>query len=270
MRRPRLAAVTAMGSRRRRRGAGALRWPVPALAGWAIAWAVFGALRALDAPPAAAITAAIASGVACSALGSTPWRRVFIALGFPLSLAAAALASAMPPWAWLLPLALLALVYPLRAWRDAPLFPTPAGALRGLAHAAPLAPSARVLDAGCGLGDGLRELRGAYPQAVLHGLEWSWPLRIACAWRCRAAQIDARVRRGDIWAADWSGYDLVYVFQRPESMARAADKAMRELRAGSWLVSLEFAVPGVAPTHRLECADGRPLWLYRAPFGPRR
>jgi len=107
-------------------------------------------------------------------------------------------------------------------------------------------------------------------QARLHGLEWSWPLRIACAWRCRAAQIDARVRRGDIWAADWSGYDLVYVFQRPESMARAADKAMRELRAGSWLASLEFAVPGVAPTHRLECADGRPLWLYRAPFGPRR
>ena len=33
-------------------------------------------------------------------------------------------------------------------------------------------------------------------------------------------------RRGDIWAADWSGYELVYLFQRPESMARALSRRM--------------------------------------------
>ena len=66
-------------------------------------------------------------GRCCAQLvGSTPWRRVFIAAGFPLSLAASGLAGAMPAWGWLLPLALLALVYPMNAWRDAPLFPTPA------------------------------------------------------------------------------------------------------------------------------------------------
>ena len=55
---------------------------------------------------------------------------------FPLS-AALTGAVALPAWAWLLPLALLLLVYPINAWRDAPLFPTPPGALRGLeAHAA--------------------------------------------------------------------------------------------------------------------------------------
>ena len=166
----------------------------------------------------------------------------------------------MPAWGWLLPLALLALVYPLNAWRDAPLFPTPTGALQGLAQLAPLAAGARVLDAGCGLGDGLRELKREYPRAALDGLEWSWPLRFACAWRCR----DARVRRGDIWAADWSGYELVYVFQRPESMARAAEKATRELRPGAWLASLEFDVPGLAATKVLACADGRRVWLSRA------
>jgi SAM-dependent methyltransferase len=199
-------------------------------------------------------------------VGNTPWRRVFIALGFPLSLAVSGLAGAMPAWGWLLPLALLALVYPLNAWRDAPLFPTPSGALQGLAALAPVPAGARVLDAGCGLGDGLRELHREYPQADLHGLEWSWPLRFACAWRCRFAT----VRRGDIWAADWSVCDIVYVFQRPESMARAAEKATRELRPGAWLVSLEFDVPGLAATKVLECADGRRVWLYRVPFRPRR
>jgi SAM-dependent methyltransferase len=212
-----------------------------------------------------AIAMAVAAGAALSVIGNTPWRRAFIALGFPLSLAASGLAGAMPAWGWLLPLALLALVYPINAWRDAPLFPTPAGALDGLAQLAPLPPNARVLDAGCGLGDGLRELQRAYPQALLFGLEWSWPLRLACAWRCRFAT----VRRADIWATDWSGFDLVYLFQRPESMARAAEKALRELRPGAWMVSLEFDAASVAPTKVLTCADGRRVWLYRVPFRKR-
>jgi SAM-dependent methyltransferase len=241
-------------------------WPLPALFAWSLGWALFIALRATDAPLVLAIAAGVATGAACSVVGNTPWRRVFIALGFPLSLAVSGLAGAMPAWGWLLPLALLALVYPLNAWRDAPLFPTPSGALQGLAALAPVPAGARVLDAGCGLGDGLRELHREYPQADLHGLEWSWPLRFACAWRCRFAT----VRRGDIWAADWSVCDIVYVFQRPESMARAAEKATRELRPGAWLVSLEFDVPGLAATKVLECADGRRVWLYRVPLRPRR
>ena len=241
-------------------------WPLPALLAWALGWIFFVALRSADAPLTLAIAAGVATGAACSLVGGTPWRRVFIAMGFPLSLAASGLAGTVPAWGWLLPLALLALVYPLNAWRDAPLFPTPADALQGLAKVAPLAAGARVLDAGCGLGDGLRELHREYPQAALDGIEWSWPLRFACAWRCRFA----RVQRGDIWAADWSGYALVYVFQRPESMARAAEKATRELRPGAWLASLEFDVPGLAATKVLACADGRRVWLYQVPFRPRR
>ena len=244
-------------------------WPLPALLVWALGWALFALLRSAQAPLAVAIAAAVALGAALSMLGATPWRRLFIAAGLPLSLAASGLAGAMPAWGWLLPLALLALVYPLNAWRDAPLFPTPVDALQGLATRAPLAPGARILDAGCGLGDGLRELQREYPDAALHGLEWSWPLRLLCAWRCRFAGVQAQVRRGDIWAADWSGCAMVYVFQRPESMDRAAEKATRELRPGAWLVSLEFDAPGFAATQVIECADGRRLWLYRAPLRAR-
>ncbi len=240
-------------------------WPLPALLSWALGWAMFALLRSVNAPLVVAIAAGVALGAALSVVGTTPWRRIFIAAGFPLSLAVSGIAGGMPAWGWLLPLALLALVYPLNAWRDAPLFPTPAGALQGLARLAPLAPNAHILDAGCGLGDGLRELHNEYPEAALHGLEWSWPLRFACAWRSRFAS----VRRADIWAADWSGYAMVYVFQRPESMDRAADKATREMRPGAWLVSLEFDAPGFAATKVIECADGRRLWLYRLPFRPR-
>lgn len=240
-------------------------WPLPALAAWAAAWVLFVSLRALSVPTWVALTLAATLGGVLSVLGATPWRRIFIATGFPLSLAASGLAGAAPAWAWLLPLAALAAVYPLNAWRDAPLFPTPAGALRGLARIAPLAAQAQVLDAGCGLGAGLRELRREYPQARLAGLEWSWPLRIVCALRCRFAT----VRRADIWKADWSAQQLVYLFQRPESMPRAVEKAARELRPGAWLASLEFEAAALRPTARLLAPGGKPVWLYRAPFEPR-
>ncbi len=239
-----------------------LRWPLPAVLVWASAWAVFVALARAGVGILMALGAACAVGVAASLLGNNWWRRLMIALGFPLSLAVSG-AVALPAWAWLLPLLLLLLIYPLNAWRDAPLFPTPKNALNGLAAQAPLASDALILDAGCGLGDGLKALRSAYPQATLHGLEWSWPLRALCALRCPWA----RVRQGDIWQADWSGYNLVYLFQRPESMPRAAAKACAELKSGAWLVSLEFEASDLAAHARLQAPDGRPVWLYRMGSG---
>ena len=237
-------------------------WPLPAFVAWAACWLVFAITHELGAPAAPAFVAAGAVGAALSLLGATPWRRVFIGCGFPLSFAASGAAGSIPAWAWLLPLALLAFVYPWRTWRDAPLFPTPRDALAGMARCVPLDASARVLDGGCGLGAGLIELRREYPHAVLEGIEWSRPLSAWCAARCRFAQ----VRRGDLWAADWSPYALVYLFQRPETMARAAAKAERELRDGAWLASLEFEIATLVPQHVLDGAAGRRVWLYRAPF----
>ena len=211
-----------------------------------------------------ALAAASALGVGFSLLAGTWWRRAIVGVGFPLSMALMALSgmASLPPWTWLLPLGLLLLIYPLNAWRDAPLFPTPAHALRDLAAQAPLKEGALVLDAGCGLGDGLMALREAYPMARLHGLEWSWPLRVVSAWRCPWA----RIRQGDIWRADWRGYDLVYLFQRPESMPRAVTKAQAELKAGAWLASLEFEAIALRAQSSLRCPDGRTVWMYHAPF----
>jgi hypothetical protein len=83
-----------------------------------------------------------------------------------------------------------------------------------------------------------------------------------CAWRCSFA----RVRRADIWSADWSGFHMVYLFQRPESMERAARKATLELARGAWLVSLEFEVPSCHPQAVFRCPDGRSVFAYQAPL----
>jgi hypothetical protein len=238
-----------------------LRWPLPALMAWGGSWLCYGLLQKSGIAPWLAMSIATATGALLSVLAGTFWRRVAVAAGFPLSLLLSGAVS-LPAWAWLLPLVIVALVYPMNAWRDAPLFPTPADALAGMDAHAPLKPGASILDAGCGLGHGLRALRGVYPQATLHGIEWSWPLRaltaVLCPW--------ARIRQGDMWRADWSAYDMVYLFQRPETMPRAVEKASAELRPGAWLVSLEFPAKELQPTAVLQHKDGKPVWLYRAPF----
>ena len=236
-------------------------WPLPAVLAWGLAWLVWMGLLRVGAGPLLALGSACALGVAASLLGATWWRRLMMALGFPLLLAVSGSVS-LPAWAWLLPLFLLLLIYPPNTWRDAPLFPTPVHALKDLPAQVPLGQDALIFDAGCGLGDGLKALRTAYPAAQLHGLEWSWPLRGLCALRCPWA----RVRQGDIWRADWSPYAMVYLFQRPESMPRAVSKAVAELKPGAWLVSLEFEAIQLQPQARLQAPDGRPVWLYQMPF----
>ena len=202
------------------------------------------------------------TGLLLGLLVASRMRGLVVAAGFPLSLWASGAAASLPGWAWLIPLGLLLLLYPRHAWRDAPLFPTPAHALDPLPATVALSPGARVLDAGCGLGHGLRALHRAYPHTRIDGVEWSGPLALLARWRCRFAE----VRRGDMWAQDWSAYQLVYLFQRPESMPRALAKAGAEMADGAWLASLEFEAAGWRAQAVLRCPDGRNLWLYRLPL----
>ncbi|MBK6852034.1 MAG: class I SAM-dependent methyltransferase [Burkholderiales bacterium] len=249
-----------------------LRWPTPALAGWLACagfWMLLERLGWSTLPAwAAAVTLGGGLALAGASRGASTTRVALMAGGFPAATVLQALAHQrlvdavqLPAWLWLAPLLVLLALYPLRAWRDAPLFPTEAGALDQLAQVIHLPVRARVLDAGCGLGHGLRALRRAWPTAQLHGIEWSAPVAWLAAWRLRPAC----VRRGDMWAQSWAGYDLVYLFQRPETMARAVAKARAEMSPGSWLVSLEFEAHDARPYARLCTPAGKPVWIYRLP-----
>jgi len=234
-------------------------WPLPALLAWVLAWALWRGGMALGLAAPLAWGAALALGVALALACQGLRRRLLAAAGFPVLTLALDSLPLLPAWGWgLMALPLLAL-YPVGAWRDAPFFPTPKNALAGLDAVPGLTTPARVLDAGCGLGHGLQALHPLWPTAQMAGLERSRVLRWAAAWRCPWA----RVLGGDMWAHSWAEYDLVYVFQRPESMARAHAKAQHDMAPGSWLVSLEFAVPGVQAQTCLSGPGRRDVWLYR-------
>jgi hypothetical protein len=234
-------------------------WPLPALLGWSVAWGSYWLLRDSAGPAWLALGLATLAGGLCSLPQRSGWRRLIVAAGFPLSALLTGLVDLQVTWLWLPAMLLLAWTYPIRTWRDAPFFPTPPDALAELNELVELPDRASILDVGCGLGHGLQALRRVYPAARLHGVEWSRPLRWLAAWRCRWAS----VQQGDMWATHWGTHQMVYLFQRPESMPRAVAKAHAEMLDGSWLVSLEFAAPGLRPHAVLRPQGGRPVWIYR-------
>lgn len=239
-----------------------LRWPLPALFAWITSWVLYLGLRIQLMPDMLAWLLATAWSLFLMRYGGTPMRRFLIAIGFPLSMLATMGVLQIPAWVWPLLLVLVFVIYPKRAWQDAPLFPTPKEALGGMPAVVSLPADARILDAGSGLGDGLMALRKAYPHVQLEGMEMSWLLRFLSALRCPWA----RIRQGDIWATDWGDYNLVYLFQRPETMPRAVQKAEMDLKRGAWLASLEFEARELQPQAIVTCPDGRPVWLYQRPF----
>lgn len=248
-------------------------WPLPALLVWLMAWGLHLLLKQGATSPWLQLGLPTLLGVAFAAWpmwASTRWRTMFLAAGFPISVSVLTLmpghthATSGPMGvAWLLPLGLLLLAYPVRAWRDAPVYPTPVDALQDLPSSLPLMAGARVLDAGCGLGHGMKAWHAMYPQAHIEGIEWSWPFAMWARWCCPWA----KVQRGDMWAQNWSSFDVVYVFQRPESMPRIWAKAQADMKPGAWLVSLAFDIPGVAPkacVGKGVSGDTHTLWVYQA------
>jgi SAM-dependent methyltransferase len=238
-----------------------LPWPAPALLAWAAGWAVAWSCRQAGVAAGLELGVGTAVAIVFAASNAGTWRRLIAAAGFPVSALLLAAGSRLDASTWLLalaPLLLLYPLYPLRAWRDAPFFPTPGAALKGLDQVVRPAP-VRVLDAGCGLGHGLVALRRVWPGAALHGVEWSAPM----AWLAGRRMPMADIVRGDMWARSWAGFDLVYIFQRPETMPRAWQKAEAEMSDGAWFASLEFPVPDVAPVAVVDAGVGRPVHVYR-------
>lgn len=125
----------------------------------------------------------------------------------------------------------------------------------------------RVVDLGAGLGGPLAYLARRRPQARFLGVEAS-PLVWLCAWlRTLPLRRNCRIRAGSLWKLDLGEFDLVFAFLSPAPMPSLWDKALREMRPGSLLVSHSFEVPGVQPEAR-EPLPGRPgacLLHYRIP-----
>jgi len=148
------------------------------------------------------------------------------------------------------------------AWlQQVPVFPSSARAADIVRGLLPGNAGFRFIDLGCGAGHFLLDLARSRPDGRFTGIEVAPIPYLISRWR--SAREDAvSVQWGDFWRADFSAYDVVYAYLSPVPMNRLWEKARREMRPGSLLVSNGFPIPGVLPEKTYVVGDGVRSILY--------
>ncbi len=121
----------------------------------------------------------------------------------------------------------------------------------------------QVLDIGSGIGDVGFYLARQRPQDHVAGIEIAplpWALSAVRAWCGRRP---VKFHYGDYAALDFATFDVIFAYLSPAVMAAVWQQASTQMRAGSVLISSEFPIPGVTPSHTLSPAEGAPaLFVY--------
>ncbi len=169
--------------------------------------------------------------------------------------------SSVPPLLFL-GLFCLLLVANGAAWlQQVPMFPSSTRAADIVRCLLPGNAKFRFIDLGCGAGHFLLDLARSRPDGRFTGIEVAPLLYLLSRWRS-AREEAVSVQWGDFWRTDFSAYDVVYAYLSPVPMIRLWEKARREMRPGSLLISNGFPIPGVLPERTYAVGDGVRSTLY--------
>jgi len=127
----------------------------------------------------------------------------------------------------------------------------------------PVAGDFHFADLGCGFAGPVLALAKARPDGRFTGFETA-PLIVAAA-KIRLgfqAAGNANIHFTNIWSVDWGDYDVVYCFLSPVPMPALYDKARRDMKPGSLLISNSFAVPGHPADDIIDVDDRRQTRLH--------
>jgi len=225
-----------------------------------VAWQLTGFAQGITAWPFLEALLAVCGGLL---LGMAPWWTVINAVFVP-GLYVAHAVDIAPAWA-LGAFSVLLLLYWGVGATQVPLFLSTRAAIQTLRGLLPKTPRPALLDIGCGTGGVISSLAAGCGDGRFDGIECA-PLPWLLAWlRMLGDRTRCAVRCGDFWRCEFTPYDVVYAYLSPVPMARVWEKACREMRPGTLLVSNTFAVPGVVADEVIPLDDawGGALFIYR-------
>lgn len=220
----------------------------------ALAW-LYGRMThaAMPVPALIVLQGGLAAGI--GALSGLPrwWAAINFILPFALW---AGLVWQLPAWAYLAAFIVLLAVFWNSSGDRVPLYLSNNATWAALEDLLPGEQQVRFADLGCGLGGTLAYLAARRLDGEFVGVE-SAPLPALVSWVRLLARRNARLIYADLWSHDLSRYDVVYCFLSPVPMPQLYEKARREMRPGSLLISNTFEVPGIAPDETLRVDDRR-------------
>ena len=229
-------------------------------AGLVFSGLAFGMIQISD-PWGFALLQSIGSMLLAFLLRSERWWVVIHGL-LPVAIAAGLQLHINPNW-YLILLGLLLLVFGPSFKSRVPLFLSSAPVAEAVS-ALIGKQSMRVLDFGSGTGKLLLPLARRFPGHRFEGVEAALiPYLISRILLMRFKNVS--IRLGSFWNQSLSGYDVVYAFLSPAPMPELWEKAKREMRKGTLLISNSFEVPGQIASSIIEVDDSRKsrLFVYR-------
>lgn len=161
---------------------------------------------------------------------------------------------------------LLALLFGAVHVTRVPLFLSNDSALAGLIGCLPERRPLAFLDAGCGVGTALAAVSRAHPDIQCTGVEAAPLPWLVAALRGIVGRHAFTVKYASIWRLDLSRWDVVYAYLSPAAMPGFWDKARREMRAGTMLISNSFPAPASAVPDAVipwGGGEGQVLYAYR-------
>jgi hypothetical protein len=126
--------------------------------------------------------------------------------------------------------------------------------------------SKKVLDLGCGWGGVLAGFHRELDKSVkLYGIEVSPLLWLGSVLRFKNKK-RISIYYGNFWNYSFSEYDTIYSFLSPEPMIKLWEKAEKEMKSGSIIISFQFQVPQIAPIFTITVEPSEDvLYVYKIP-----
>ena len=189
------------------------------------------------------------------AAGLTLWRGLArwwlaIQLLFPLTLLMV-LALHLPSWIFLLGFVFLLTLYWSTFRTQVPFYPSRPAVWRAVAALLPAhganGQGIRVVDIGSGLGGLVLSLAAKRPTDTFLGVELAPMPWLISRVRAAVTGSSARFTRTDYERLDLSEFDVVFAYLSPAAMPALWQKAQREMRPGTLLLSYEFPISGHSP-----------------------
>ncbi|MES2407493.1 MAG: class I SAM-dependent methyltransferase [Pseudomonadota bacterium] len=193
------------------------------------------------------VLAAFLQGVIAAIL--TFWRRLapwwlLIQLLFPVALIAA-LSLSLPPAIFLVLFIFFLGLYWTTFRTQVPFYPSGPTTWESVAGLIPTDRPLRLIDIGSGLGGLVLNLAARRPESEFVGIELA-PLPWLASWaRAKIGRSRGQFMLGDYMRQNFAQYDVVFAYLSPAAMPSLWEKASREMRSGTLLISYEFPIPDV-------------------------
>lgn len=139
-----------------------------------------------------------------------------------------------------------------------PFFPSRPVVWQQVASIIPQDTPVRLIDIGSGLGDMSMYMAKTRPDSQIEGIEIA-PLPWLISYiRAKFRRSPATFILGNYQALNFANYDVIFAYLSPAAMRMLWDKASKEMRPGSLLISLEFEIPNVPESMRIQGNENTP------------